>query len=193
MLILRKRFPAARRGCAPLSGIEVIAMFEVYKMMGTDFEGNAVLEPENPNDAYDRLQASLAVADEFQGYGEEDDEDRVSFRELLELRYDLESRAYSKLKRELTPVRTYEAFASLEAFGCKINEKEIFDYTDITEMEQDEPMDLEGGVEEAEHASYTSLLADAPVDDDPRYNELSLKKIREERDRMLLRDKLKIK
>ncbi len=46
-------------------------MFEVYKMMGTDFEGNAVLAPEDPHDEYERLQANLSVADEFQGYGED--------------------------------------------------------------------------------------------------------------------------
>ncbi len=54
-------------------------------------------------------------------------------------------------------------------------------------------MDFEGGMESAEHADYASLLVNAPVDDDPRYNELSLKKIREERDRLLMREKLKIK
>ena len=169
-------------------------MFEVYKIMGTDFEGNAVLVPEDPADEYERLQANLSVADEFQGYGEVDDEEeRVSFRELLDLRYDLEAKAYAKIKKELTPVRNYEAFASLEAFGCKINQKELVDYTDIVEMEEEEPMDLEGGMESAEHADYASLLVNAPVDDDPRYNELSLKKIREERDRLLMREKLSIK
>ena len=43
-------------------------MFEVYKIMGTDFEGNAVLVPEDPADEYEQLQANLSVADEFQGY-----------------------------------------------------------------------------------------------------------------------------
>ena len=167
-------------------------MFEVYKMMGTDFEGNAVLAPEDPADEYEQLQANLSVADEFQGYGEIE-EDRASFRELLELRYDLEAKAYARIKKELTPVRNYEAFASLEAFGCKINEKELVDYTDIIEMEESEPMDFEGSMETVEHADYASLLVNAPVDDDPRYNELSLKKIREERDRLLMREKLSVK
>ena len=67
-------------------------MFEVYKIMGTDFEGNAVLVPEDPADEYEQLQANLSVADEFQGYGEVD-EDRVSFNELLNLRYDIETKA----------------------------------------------------------------------------------------------------
>lgn len=167
-------------------------MFEVYKIMGTDFEGNAVLVPEDPADEYEQLQANLSVADEFQGY-DEVDEDRVSFNELLNLRYDIETKAYAKLKKELTPVRNYEAFASLEAFGCRINQKELVDYTDIVEMEEEEPIDIEGGMEVAEHADYSSLLVNAPVDDDPRYNELSLKKIREERDRLLMREKLSIR
>ena len=51
-------------------------MFEVYKLKGTDFEGNVVLEPESTSDAYDRLQADLSVADEFQGYGGEPDAER---------------------------------------------------------------------------------------------------------------------
>ena len=126
-------------------------MFEVYKLKGTDFEGNVVLEPESTSDAYDRLQADLSVADEFQGYGGEPDAERVSFKELLDLRYDIETRAYEKIKKTLTPVRTYESFASLEAFGCRINTPERVDYPDITEMEKAEPMDLEGGIAPVGH------------------------------------------